>query len=199
MDSFEINKIAAAVLFSLLLVLGVKNVADGIYHTEPANPQSYPVAVAAAEGEGAAGAAEAEVPLPVLLAKADIAAGEKQAKKCEACHNLVEGAGTKTGPDLYGVLGRKKASVAGFNYSAGMKAKGGEWSFDELFHFIENPKAFVAGTAMGFAGIKKPDQRADLLAYLNTLGSNLPLPKADAAAAPAAPAAAPAAPTAKPH
>jgi len=194
MDSFEINKIAAAVLFSLLLVLGVQNVADGLYHTEEANPKSFPVEVAAAEGEGAgAGAAEAAVPLPVLLAKADVAAGEKQAKKCEACHNLVEGAGTKTGPDLYGVLGRKKASVAGFNYSAGMKAKGGDWTFEDLFHFIENPKAFVAGTAMGFAGIKKPDQRADLLAYLNTLGSNLPLPKADAAAA-AAPAEAP-----KPH
>jgi cytochrome c len=188
MDSFELNKIAAGILFSLLLVLGVKNAAEILYETHPANPQSFVVEGVVAEGESEAAApVEAEVPLPVLLAKADVAAGEKQAKKCQSCHNLEEGAGTKTGPDLYGIVGRKVASVTGFNYSAAMKEKGGTWTFDELFHFVNDPKGYVKGTAMGFAGLKKPEQRADLLVYLNTLGSNQPLPKADEA--PAAPAA----------
>tara|TARA_R110002074_G_scaffold153396_2_gene308457 strand:- start:5826 stop:6434 length:609 start_codon:yes stop_codon:yes gene_type:complete len=193
MDSFELNKIAAAVLFSLLLVLGIKNAAEILYETHPANPQAFVVEGVIAEGEEAVAAApEAEVPLPVLLAKADAAAGEKQSKKCAACHNFEEGAGTKTGPDLYNIVGRKVAGVAGFSYSAGMKAKGGTWTFDELNHFINDPKGYVSGTAMGFVGIKKAEQRADLLVYLNTLGSNQPEPKVDAAAAaaPAAPAAA---------
>ncbi len=200
MDSFELNKIAAAVLFSLLLVLGIKNAAEVLYETHPANPQSFVVEGVIEEGESAVAAApEAEVPLPVLLAKADVAAGEKQAKKCAACHNFEEGAGAKIGPDLYGVVGRKVASAAGFAYSSGLKAKGGTWTFEELAHFINDPKGYVAGTAMSFAGIKKPDQRADLLVYLNTLGSNQPLPKVDPAAAAAAEPAAPAAPAAAPE
>lgn len=190
MDSFELNKIAAAVLFSVLLVLGVKNAAEIIYEAHPANPNSFIVEGVIEEGESEVAApAEAEVPLPVLLASADVAAGEKQAKKCGTCHNFEEGAGAKAGPDLYGIVGRKVASVADFKYSAAMEAKGGTWTFEELSHFINNPKSYVNGTAMSFAGIKKPDQRADLLVYLNTLGSNQPLPKVEDAPA-AAPAAA---------
>lgn len=192
MDSFELNKIAGAVLFSVLVVLGVKNLADYLYHVEPANPQAFVVeGVAAAGGEGgAAAAAPAEEPLPVLLAKADKAKGEAQSKKCQACHNLQEGAGAKIGPDLYAVLGRPVASAAGFAYSEAMKKKGGKWTLEELFHFVKDPRGYVSGTAMSFAGIKDPQQRADLLVYLNTLGSNLPLPAAEAAPAAAAPAAA---------
>jgi cytochrome c len=193
MDTFELNKIAGAVLFSLLVILGVKNLADYIYATPAANPKAFVVegVVAPGESAGPAAAAAPETPLPVLLAKADPAAGEKQSKKCQACHNLQEGAGTKIGPDIYAVVGRKVAGVAGFAYSDALKKKGGNWTFEELFHFIENPRGYVAGTAMTFAGIKDPQQRADLLVYLNTLGSNEPLPKAEAApaSAPAAPAA----------
>lgn len=184
MDSFELNKIAGAVLFSLLLVLGVKNAADIIYATHEANPKSFVVEGVVAEGATAEAApAEPDVPLPVLLAKADPAVGEKQSKKCAACHNLQEGAGAKIGPDLYGVVGRKVASAPGFAYSDAMKKKGGTWTFDELFHFINDPRGYVSGTAMSFAGIKNPQQRADLLVFLNTLGSNQPLPKAEAAPA----------------
>lgn len=192
MDSFEFNKIAGAVIFSLLLVLGVKNVADIIYETPAANPQSFVVEGVVAEGEAGAeaGPAEAAVPLPVLLAKADVAAGEKQSKKCAACHNLQEGAGTKIGPDLFHVVDRKVASAPGFAYSEAMKKHGGVWSFEELSHFIENPRGYIAGTAMSFAGIKNPQQRADLIVYLNTLGTNAALPKVEAAPAAAAPAAA---------
>jgi cytochrome c len=184
MDSFELNKIAGAVLFSLLLVLGVKNAADIIYATHEANPKSFVVEGVVAEGATAEAApAEPDVPLPVLLAKADPAVGEKQSKKCAACHNLQEGAGAKIGPDLYGVVGRKVASAPGFAYSDAMKKKGGTWTFDELFHFINDPRGYVSGTAMSFAGIKNPQQRADLLVFLNTLGSNQPLPKVEAAPA----------------
>lgn len=186
MDSFELNKIAGAVLFSLLFVLGVKNAAEIIYETHDANPKSYVVEGVVAEGAVAEAApAEPEVPLPVLLAKADVAAGEKQSKKCAACHNLQEGAGAKIGPDLYGVVGRKVASAAGFGYTDAMKKHGGDWTFEQLFHFIENPRGYISGTAMSFAGIKNPQQRADLLVYLNSLGSNVALPKVEAA--PAAP------------
>ena len=184
MDSFELNKIAAAVLFSLLLVLGVKNAADVIYSTPEANPQSFVVEGVVAEGETEVAEAAAPVtPLPVLLAKADVAAGEKQAKKCAACHNFEEGAGAKIGPDLYHIVGRKVGGVDGFAYSPAMKSHDGTWSFEELNHFIENPRGYIDGTAMSFAGIKKPEQRADLIAYLNTLGSNLPLPAVEEAPA----------------
>ncbi len=184
MDSFELNKIAGAVLFSLLLVLGVKNAAEIIYETHEANPKSFVVEGVVAEGAVAEAAPAAPVePLPVLLAKADAAAGEKQSKKCAACHNLKEGAGAKIGPDLYDVVGRKVASAAGFGYSDGMKKHGGDWTFEELFHFIENPRGYISGTAMSFAGIKDPQQRADLIVFLNTLGSNVPLPKVEAAPA----------------
>lgn len=197
MDSFELNKIAAAVLFSLLLVLGVKNAAEILYETHEANPKSFVVEGVAEEGATQTAAAAApQVSLPELLAKANIAEGEKQSKKCQTCHNLQEGAGAKIGPDLYHVVGRKVATFPGFAYSAGMKAHAAKdpvWTFDQLFHFLENPRGWVDGTAMGFAGIKKPEQRADLIAYLNTLGSNLPLPKVEAAPAAAPAAAAPAA------
>ena len=205
MDSFELNKIAAAVLFSLLLVLGVKNAAEVIYSTTEANPEAFVVEGVGAPGETAVAEAPApEVPLPVLLAKADIAQGEKQSKKCQACHNMQEGEGAKIGPDLYHVVGRKVGAAPGFAYSSGMKdhaAKAPTWTFEELFHFIGDPRGYINGTAMSFAGIKKPEQRADLIAYLNTLGSNLPLPTVEAtpeAAAPDTPAAeaAPAAPEA---
>lgn len=185
MDSFEFNKIAGAVLFSLLAVLGVKNLADYVYSTEPANPKAFVIEVAATEGgeaAPAAAAAEPEVPLATLLAQADPKAGEAAAKKCQACHNFVEGAGAKIGPDLYHVVGRDVASAPGFKYSDALIKKGGKWTFEELSKFIENPRGDVPGTAMGFVGIKKPQERANVIAYLNTLGSNLPLPKAEEAA-----------------
>ncbi len=140
-------------------------------------------------------------PLPERLAKADVSKGQANTKACQACHNFEKGAGAKVGPDLYGVVDRPKGSVAGFGYSDGMKAKGGDWTFDDLDHFLTNPKAFVSGTKMAFAGEADPQKRADIIDYLHTLSdSPVALPAVAAApakeAAPAAPGkeAAPAAP-----
>ncbi|MDE1172409.1 MAG: cytochrome c family protein [Parvibaculaceae bacterium] len=205
MNSFELNKMAGAVLFALLVAIGLSNMAEILYSTPEPNPKAFEIQVADATAGGAAAAPAQDPDVATLLATADIAAGEKVSKKCGACHNLVEGAGAKVGPDLYGVVGRQVASAAGFAYSAGMKdfagkAEGGKWTFKELYQFVKAPKAFVPGTAMGFGGISDPKQRADLIAYLNSNSeSPLPLPKPEAAPAAApAPAAKDAAPAAAP-
>ena len=115
----------------------------------------------------------------------DPAAGEDTFKKCKACHSIVAPDGTeiqkggRTGPNLYGVVGRPKASVQGFNYSAAMRAKGGEWTIEELNAFLANPKAHVPGTTMAFAGLPRGTERADVIAFLNSRADNpAPLPKA---------------------
>ncbi len=182
MDSFEFNKFAGAVLASVLFILGVSILSDTLYAPEEANPQAYAVAaLEEGEGGGEAVAAAEEVPLATLLANADIGRGEKASKKCTACHTFEEGGPARIGPNLYHVVGGPHAHMPGFAYSAAMQAKSGEtWTFEELDHFIADPRGYLPGTAMSFAGIKKPQERADLLVYLNSLGSNLPLPEAPA-------------------
>jgi cytochrome c len=111
--------------------------------------------------------------------------GEKSAQKCAACHTFDKGGRALVGPNLWGVVGRPKASVQGFNYSAALKAMGGNWAPDDIYHFIANPKGMIPGTAMTFAGIPRPSERADIIAFLNTKSDNpVQLPKA-AEAAPA--------------
>ena len=197
MNSFEINKILGALL-GTCLVLVAMHIASGAIFTpaEPAKP-GYEIEVKAEQPQGgAAPAAAAEVPIENLLASASLDKGAQVAKQCQICHNLQEGQGPKVGPDLYGIVGRAVASVAGFNYSAPLKAKGGTWTFDELNKWLTKPSADVPGTAMTFAGLSNEKQRADVIAYLNTLSANpLPLPTAQAAPAnPPAPATPPAQP-----
>ena len=192
MDSFEFNKIAGAVLGAVLFAVGLGILAEGIYSGEaPAKP-GYDLPLGKSEASAAKPAAA--VPLPVLLAKADATKGQAATKVCQACHNFEKGAGAKVGPALYGVVGRPKGSVTGFDYSAGLKAKGGNWDFAALDDFLTNPKAYISGTKMGYAGEPSPEKRADIEAYLRSLSdSPAPLPEVAAAPAPAAaPAAAPA-------
>ncbi|MDP2122854.1 MAG: c-type cytochrome [Parvibaculum sp.] len=181
MDSFEFNKIAGAVLASVLVILGVANLTDFLYATDEANPQAYAVA-ALEEGEAGAGPAAVveEVPLAVLLASADVGRGERLARQCAACHTFDEGGRAGIGPNLYKVVGGPHAHDPNFNYSTAMKGTGGDWGFEALDAFIANPRATVPGTIMSFAGMRNPQQRADLIVYLNTLGSNLALPEAPA-------------------
>lgn len=208
MDSFELNKIIGAVLGTLLFVMGVGFLAEAIYHPIEGRGPGLTLAeaeIAGGEHGGAAEPAAPEVPLGVLLASADAAAGQASTKKCASCHNFGEGESNKTGPLLYGVVGRVEGSHEGFAYSDGMlahKANGDTWTYENLNAFLTSPKTYTPGTKMSFAGVKDPQERANILAYLQTLSPTpvpFPAPEAAPAAegvAPAEGAAAPAAETA---
>ena len=202
MDSFELNKILGAVLSTCLFLLALNIGAGAVFAPlTPAKP-GYEVAIKEEAKPGETPAAPAaEEPIEKLLASAAVDKGEASAKKCAACHTFGKGEPNRVGPNLYGVVGRPKGTEGGFDYSAAMKAKGGNWTFQDLNTFLTNPRAFVPGTKMTFAGLPRGSERADVIAYLNTKSdSPQPLPKvAEAPAAPAAPAPAPApAPAAAP-
>jgi len=178
MNSFEINKILGAFLGTCLILLAV-HIASGAIFTPPvpAKP-GYEIATKEAQPTEKPAAAP-EQPFETLLASASVERGAQVAKQCQICHNLQKGQGPKVGPDLWGVVGRPVASVAGFNYSAALKAKGGTWTFDALNKWLLKPSADVPGTAMTFAGLPRDNQRADLIAYLDTLSDHPePLPTA---------------------
>jgi cytochrome c len=155
----------------------------------PAAPVAGAEATPAATAENKpATTAQPQQSFEALVANASAERGAQVAKQCMICHNLRQGQGPKVGPDLYGVVGRPVASMPSFHYSAALKAKGGTWTFDALNTWLTNPRADVPGTAMTFAGISNEKQRADVVAYLNTLSAH-PLPTAKSAGASAAPAA----------
>jgi cytochrome c len=153
--------------------MGVNILSGVIFTPRKAGNAGYDLPAAeetAAAGAGAA--AVQEEPLPVRLAKADPAKGQNAAKKCVACHDFTKGGPNKVGPNLYGMVGRPVAAHPGFNFSAALKAKGGTWTPEELDKFIHNPKKDVPGTIMAFAGIPSGAERADIIAYANTLSDN---------------------------
>ena len=184
MDSFQLNKMAGAFLGTVFLVMSVGLLSDVIFDRE--NPEKPGFIIEAAEASAGGEAANAgepakAEPISPLLASADAKAGETIFKKCQACHTGEKGGANKVGPNLYGVVGRPIASHEGFSYSAAIKdfSKGSTvaWDYEGLSTFITSPKADIKGTAMGFAGLKKPEERANLLAYLRTLSdSPVPLP-----------------------
>jgi cytochrome c len=207
MESFEITKILGAVLGTCLILLAV-HIASGAIFTPPvpAKP-GYEIAVKEEQPGEKPKAGPSEQPFETVLASASAERGAQVAKQCQICHNLQQGQGPKVGPDLWNVVGRKIASVSGFDYSAALKGKSGTWTFDVLNEWLTKPSAFAPGTKMTFAGLARDNQRADLIAYLDTLSDHpVPLPKAaqkeggapPAQAAPAA-SAAPAAPAAQPN
>jgi len=177
------NTIAGWTLFSGVVALGLSAISSGYFgadkHHRP-EKMGFAIEGVAAEGEGGGAAA---VPIETLLASADLAKGEATFKKCAACHTINQGGANGIGPNLYGVLGEAMASGrGGFAFSDALKAKGGKWDFATLNEWLTSPKAFAAGTKMSFAGIGDAAERANLMAWINTQGSNLPLPAAPAAA-----------------
>lgn len=182
------NTIAGWVLGSGVVLLGLASISGHYFgadkHHRP-ETMGYPIAGVAEEGKGGAAA----VPFEALLAGADLAKGEATFKKCTACHNADQGGAAGIGPNLFGVVG-KGVAAGSFGYSDALKGKGGKWDFATLNEWLTSPKAFAAGTKMTFAGLPDAQERANLIAWLNTKGSNLPLPAVpEAAAAGAAPAA----------
>jgi cytochrome c len=177
-SSLEVNKMLAAVLTAGIIASGAGVISRIIYSPHAPAENAYPIEVAEPAEDGADGGAAPTVSLPALLAAASVDAGQAVAKKCQACHNFEEGAGAKIGPDLYGVLGRDIASAEGFSYSSALSDKEGEWTYDSLNEFLTSPKGWAPGTKMAFAGLGKPDDRADVILYLHSLSdSPLPLPE----------------------
>lgn len=189
MNSIDLQKIFGAVLGALLFIMSVGFLAEALYHTEGGAGGGYTLAGAeeATDGEESGETAEAAVPLATLLASADAASGEKVVKKCTACHTFEEGGANKVGPALYGVVGRAIGGVDGFAYSdvfAQYNSEGRTWTYEDLDAFMSKPKDYAPGTKMSFAGLKKDTERADLLAYLQTLAASpVAFPVEEAAAA----------------
>jgi cytochrome c len=177
------NTIAGWVLGAGIVALGTSIVTGEMFHSERPEKMGYPIEGVSQEGEG--GGAEAEQPIAFFLASADPRLGEQVFKKCTACHNATPGGANVVGPNLHGIMGAPVAAKPGFAYSDALKSKGGTWTWDAMSDWIKSPKGFAPGTKMTFAGISKPEDRANLLAWLNSQGSNVPLPPPPAADTPA--------------
>ena len=179
MDSFEINKIIAAVLLVALLVIGIGKISDIIFYVKNPETPGYSVEVqqVASTSSSAAEVTEEKIDIVALMALGDVVSGEKIFKKCAACHSIVKDGKNKIGPALYNVVGRKIGGVADYKYSKALVAYGKEWNFEELNGFLIKPAKWIKGTKMAYAGLRKEKDRASIIKYLNQNSDNpKPLP-----------------------
>ena len=179
MDSFEINKIIAAVLLIALLVIGIGKISDIAFHVDKPEKSAYEVDIQESTqvSSSTAEKIEEKVDISALLALGDVTHGEKVFKKCSACHLVNKGGENKIGPALYGVIGRKVASKQDYKYSKAMAAYDKDWTFEEMNGYLKKPQSYIKGTKMAFAGLRKEKDRASVILYLNQNSDNpLPLP-----------------------
>ncbi len=180
MDSFELNKIIAAILMVALLVIGIGKISDVVFHVEKPKTPGYAVEVeqtASVASSSDTEVAKEKVNIAALMAMGDAVSGEKIFKKCAACHSIVKGGKNKIGPALYNVVGRQVGGVDGYKYSKALAEYKKAWTFEELNGFLLKPSKWIKGTKMAYAGLRKEKDRASVIKYLNQSSDNpQPLP-----------------------
>ena len=169
MDSFEINKIVAAILLVALMLIGISKISNVIFHVDKPDKPGYRVEVEQVSSETTIlnNEVKEKIDIAAIMALGDVASGEKIFKKCVACHSINKGGKNKIGPALYNVVGRKIGSVADYKYSKALVAYGKEWNFEELNGFLLKPAKWIKGTKMAYAGLRKEEDRASIIKYLN--------------------------------
>jgi cytochrome c len=179
MDSFELNKIIAAILLVALLIIGIGKLSNIIFHVEKPKMPGYTVEVeqVASTSSSADKVEEKKIDIAALMAMGDITSGEKVFKKCAACHSIAKGGKNKIGPALYNVVGRKVGDIVDYKYSKALASYNKEWNFEELNGFLIKPAKWIKGTKMAYAGLRKESDRASVIKYLNQNSDNpQPLP-----------------------
>ena len=181
MDSFEINKIIAAILLTALIIIGIGKFTDILFHVEKPKESAYKIEglemAATQTSSNSETKVEEKINIKELLALGDAAHGEKVFKRCSACHMIVSGGKNMIGPNLWGVIGRTAGSVSDYKYSKAMVAYGKEWTFEEMNSYLIKPQAYIKGTKMAFAGLRKEKDRASVILYMNSKSSSpKPLP-----------------------
>tara|TARA_B100001057_G_scaffold97524_1_gene94296 strand:- start:935 stop:1477 length:543 start_codon:yes stop_codon:yes gene_type:complete len=180
MDSFELNKIIAAILMVALLIIGIGKLSNVIFHVEKPETPGYSIEieqVTVASSEKSSQPAEDKIDIAALISLGDVATGEKVFKKCAACHSIVKGGKNNIGPALYNVVGRNVGAVSDYKYSKALATYGNAWTFEELNGYLIKPAKWIKGTKMAFAGLRKEKDRASVILYLNQNSDNpLPLP-----------------------
>ena len=177
MDSFEINKIIAAILVVVLLVFGIGKISDVIFHVKKPDIQGYKVEIKAASASSTEENSESQVDIVALLALGNAKDGKKVFKKCAACHSINVDGRNKIGPKLWNVMFRPVGSVTDYKYSKALSSYGKEWTWEEMNSFLIKPSKWIKGNKMGFAGLKKEEDRASVMLYMNENSDNpKPLP-----------------------